>query len=399
MNLTETRGNDLSSMLDAVSGIASTITSGAESAEANRRLDDGVFRAMVDAGLTAMPCPKALGGHEMHALDLIKVWEAIARLDPAASWNLLMTSTMASTASAFLTQDGVDAVFGAGPTTMAGSFYPPPAFATRTKGGWHLHGQSGFFSGAHHASWILVAAIEVADGEPVLNADTGTPDAFGAILPRSDVTLIDTWHTMGMRGTGSVDVRIDGAFVPSHLTFHVAPLTKTTTAFSGPLPRMFPLILVLGESSVSLGIAAEAVTRLRRLAEQKTAAFTATGLRDRELIQYLAGKAKSRVDAARAYLHQMCATAYDEASDGHLTMDTKADLQLAVTYSTELCAESVRLVHEAVGASGVRNEAGFERFFRDAHTLTQHANHSSSRYATVGKLLFGLDNDWIALSF
>ena len=44
----------------------------------------------------------------------------------------------------------------------------------------------------------------------------------------------------------------------------------------------------------------------------------------------------------------MCATAYDEASDGILTMDTKADLQLAVTYSTELCAEAVRLVHEAV---------------------------------------------------
>jgi len=56
-------------------------------------------------------------------------------------------------------------------------------------------------------------------------------------------------------------------------------------------------------------------------------------------------------------------------------------------------------VHEAVGATGVRNEAGFERLFRDAHTLTQHANHSSSRYATVGKLLFGQDNDWIALSF
>ena len=399
MTITETRRGDLASMLDAVDGIASTITAGAASADANRRLDEDVFRAMVDAGLTAMPCPKALGGLEMHALDLLKVWEAIARLDPAAAWNLLMTSTMASTASAFLTQAGVDAVFDAGPTTMAGSFHPPPAFATRTDGGWHLNGQSGFFSGAHHTSWILVAAVEVAGGQPVLNPDTGQPDAFGAILPRTDVTLIDTWHTMGMRGTGSVDVRLDGAFVPSHLAFHVAPLTETTPSFSGPLPRMFPLILVLGESAVSLGIAAEAVTRLQRLAGAKTAAFTAASLRDRELIQYLAGKAKSRVDAARPDLHTVCATAYDEASVGLLPMETKTDLQLAATYSTELCAESVRLVHEAVGATGVRNEAGFEQLFRDAHTLTQHANHSSSRYATVGKLLFGHDNDWLALSF
>jgi hypothetical protein len=188
------------------------------------------------------------------------------------------------------------------------------------------------------------------------------------------------------------------AFVPSHLTFRVASLTATMPAFSGPLPRMFRLILVLGESSVSLGIAAEAVARLQRLAEEKTAAFTATSLRDRELIQYLAGKAKSRVDAARAYLHQMRATAYEAATVGLLTMEANADLQLALAYSTELCAESVRLVHEAVGATGVRNEAGFERLFRDAHTLTQHANHSSTRYATVAKLLFGHDNDWIALA-
>jgi len=399
VNIADTRGSDLSLMLDVVARLAPTITAGSESAEANRRLDDAVFRAIVDADLTSMPCPKALGGREMPALDLLKVWEALARLDPAAAWNLLMTSTLASTASAFLPQQGVDAVFAAGPTTMAGSFYPPPAFATRTEGGWRITGQSGFFSGAHHATWVVVAAIEVANGEPVVNADTGQPSAFGAVLPRSAVTLVDTWHTMGMRGTGSVDVRLDDAFVPNHMTFAVAPLTETTPAFSGPLPRMFPLILVFGESSVSLGIAADAVARLQRLAEVKTAAFTATGLRDRELIQYLAGKAKSRVDAARAYLHQMCVAAYDEATEGLLTMETKADVQLAVTYSTELCAEAVRLVHEAVGATGVRNEAGFERLFRDAHTLTQHANHSSSRYATVGKLLFGHDNDWLALSF
>ena len=162
---------------------------------------------------------------------------------------------------------------------------------------------------------------------------------------------------------------------------------------------MFPLILQFGESSVSLGIAAEAVIRLRVLAAGKTAVFTSISLRDRELIQYLAGKAKSRVDAARAYLHQSCATAYDEASDGLLSMNTKADSSCAAPTRPNSCADAVRLVHEAAGATGIRTEAGLERLFSDAHTLTQHAGHSSSRYATVGKLIFGHDNDWLALSF
>jgi hypothetical protein len=41
----------------------------------------------------------------------------------------------------------------------------------------------------------------------------------------------------------------------------------------------------------------------------------------------------------------------------------------------------------------------FERYFRDAHTLLQHSSKSSARYATAGRLLFGLPNDWVWLSF
>ena len=41
----------------------------------------------------------------------------------------------------------------------------------------------------------------------------------------------------------------------------------------------------------------------------------------------------------------------------------------------------------------------YERHFRDAHTLLQHSDKSSPRYASAGRLMFGLDNDWVWLSF
>ncbi len=397
--MTRRTGANVSEFLAAVDELRPTIAAGRDSAEANRRLDDGVFAAMERAGLTAMPLPQALGGSEMHPVDLLRVWEAVARIDPAAAWNLLMTSGAANVA-AFLPQVAVDRIFREGPTTVAGSFNPP-ASARKVDGGWVLSGQYSFASGIHHAKWTMCAAIHQEQGEPVVDPDTGQPVTFGAILPRADVTIVDTWHTLGMRGTGSADVALNEVFVPQDMTFNPAPLTNPVPALSGPTPRLFPLLLVMGESIVSVAVAAQAVEMLIELAEKKVANFTATTLRDRELIQFLAGKALSRVNASRAYLHQACAAGFEEVSATQVSLSTNAkiEIQLASTFAAEACVEAVRAVHDAVGTSGIRIEAGFERLLRDALTLTQHASKQLSRYSTVGRLLFGLPNDWIFLSF
>src|SRR6478735_3905259 len=90
--LEPTARTEVAGLLAVVKALRPTIAAGRDSAEANRRLDDDVFAAMVSAGLTAMPLPRALGGSEIHPVDLLRVWEAVARIDPAAGWNLLMTS-------------------------------------------------------------------------------------------------------------------------------------------------------------------------------------------------------------------------------------------------------------------------------------------------------------------
>ena len=80
-------------------------------------------------------------------------------------------------------------------------------------------------------------------------------------------------------------------------------------------------------------------------------------------------------------------------------MDAKIRLQLALCFAAEACAEAVRLVNDAVGASSIRQGQPFERHFRDIHVLLQHSDKSSARYASAGRLLFGLENDWVWLSF
>src|SRR5215467_2009515 len=65
-----------------------------QSAEDDRKLSGVVYQAMYDAGLFGMHAPKAYGGLELHVIDMLRVIEAVARIDSAAAWNLSMNQAI-----------------------------------------------------------------------------------------------------------------------------------------------------------------------------------------------------------------------------------------------------------------------------------------------------------------
>jgi alkylation response protein AidB-like acyl-CoA dehydrogenase len=367
--------------------------------EASRHLSPVAYDAMGQAGLFAMLTPKAYGGLEVHLVDYLRVIEAVARIDSAAAWNLSMTQIIAAYA-AWLPAAGARELFGNGPTTVAGALNPPAA-ATRVEGGWRITGRCPFGSGCHNATWLAMPAIEMADGYPKLNPATGQPTPFAVFFPRRAAQILDTWHTYGMRGTGSTDYAVKDLFVPDHLVAPVAPLAQPAPGFEGPLFRLWPWEGQLGEAIVSVGVAAAAVDEAVQLCKTKTPAYNATPLREQQLAQFQMGKAKARVEASRDTLYRAAEEAYDDvASSGALlSIDSKVRLQLAVCFAAEACAEAVRFVNEATGTSSIRLEQPLERHFRDAHVMLQHSSKSSARYGSAGRLMFGLPNDWVWLSF
>ncbi|MFN0026433.1 MAG: acyl-CoA dehydrogenase family protein [Acidimicrobiales bacterium] len=384
--------------LDRVAQLRPQIAAGATAGESDRKMPAQLHRALEDAGLFALLVPRHYGGAEMHPLDVYRVWEAVARIDPTAGWLLVMNGSLSAMA-AWLPEAGADELFGAGPTTTAGALHPPGVIV-RVDGGWRLTGQVPFTSGCDHARWFILPGMEMDGDGPKLDPTTGQPTPYVCFVHRDDATVIDTWHTMGMRGTGSADVAVQDVFVPDHRCYPVAPLVTPNPGFDGPVARMFPLLTVMGEAIISVGAAATAVDILIGLAQRKTPAYTMVALRDRELAQYQAGRARGLVDASRATLFDACAVAYGEASQGKaLSPDTKIRCQVAASFAAEACAEAGRMVHAAAGSSGIRNELGLERLFRDLHTLTQHGSKSAPRYGSAGRLMFGLENDWIFLAF
>jgi alkylation response protein AidB-like acyl-CoA dehydrogenase len=353
---------------------------------------------MYDAGLFAMLAPKAYGGLELHPIEAMRVWESIARIDSAA-WNLVMNQAVAAYA-AWLPAEGAQELFRDGPPTVAGALNPPAA-AIRVEGGWRITGQCPFGSGCHNAQWLAMPAVEMDGDRPKVDPATGRPTSFGVFFRRSEATILDTWNTFGMRGTGSTDYAVQDLFVPDHLVAPVEPLKKSAPGFEGPLFRMWPWSAILGEATVSVGVAAAAVDQAIQLCKAKTPAYNAVPLREQQLAQFQMGKAKARVEAARDTLYRAAEEAYEDVahSTSLLSVASKIRLQLAVCFAAEACAEAVRFVNDAVGTSSIRLEHPFERHFRDAHVLLQHSSKSSARYGSAGRLMFGLDNDWVWLSF
>jgi alkylation response protein AidB-like acyl-CoA dehydrogenase len=217
--------------------------------------------------------------------------------------------------------------------------------------------------------------------------------------PATSAKLVDTWHTLGMRGTGSQDAEATDAFIDARWTAPLAPLEKAGSAYQGPLYRLTIWPLVAALAAPSLGIARAAIDALIDLATKKTPAYTQKTLRDRSVVQAQVAEAEALLGASRADLHQAVGDAWQTAVGGSRpSLQQKMQIQLASTHAVLQCARAVDLVHAAAGATAFRDEA-FHRHFRDAHTVTQHAFTSAQRYESTGLLAFGLDSDWPFFAF
>ena len=102
-------------------------------------------------------------------------------------------------------------------------------------------------------------------------------DAFRLCwFPKDDVRFIDTWHTGGMRGSGSLDYSVERAFAPMHRTIQPG---VTPPVVDTPLAR-FPnfTLLAAAVAAVGLGVGRRALDELNDIAQGKKPQFSARTL-------------------------------------------------------------------------------------------------------------------------
>jgi alkylation response protein AidB-like acyl-CoA dehydrogenase len=199
---------------------------------------------------------------------------------------------------------------------------------------------------------------------------------------------------MGLRSTGSHDVRFSEVFVPSHMAGTLS-LGEPNALFSGPLYKARLWSGHPAFAATALGVARAALDEGLHIAQTKTANFAMQPIAASTSVQRLIGKAEAKWRSARAYLYSTIDEQWAHQERGEfVTNDHAIAMQLASSHVIEASREVTELVHEASGTTGFRMTSPLEQLFRDAHTMSQHAFASQTRYESAVKAMFGMPNDW-----
>lgn len=380
-------------LLNRVKDIAPILRRHTAEAESQRRLARPMVEAMLQAGLYSMSSPQAFGGLEVDPVTMCQVVEEVARHSAAAGWNLDL-SLGGNFLPAWLPDEGAAEIMYSHPQPIIVGSFTPGQQATAVEGGYRLSGEWSFVSGSHEGHWFLFRPA-IMDGEQPRRNDQGKPVQRFMFLPADKVHIRDTWHTLGMQGTGTNDVVVPETFVPERHTALAIPLEKPGKAYQGPLYRLSIWLPIALNAPPALGIARAALDDLIALAQTKTPGYTGASLGRRQVVQRQVAEAEATLSAGRAYLHAVLQESWQAALQGvEVTRPQKLNVQLATSHAVACAAKAVDIVHAAAGISSVRNEYPFQRYFRDIHTLTQHAFVSASRYESVGAHLLGVEADW-----
>lgn len=381
-------------LIEKVKEIEPILRNYSDEAEERRRLPEPVVEAMKKAGLFRIWKPVAYGGLETDPITAFEVFEALAKVDSAAGWNLQLTAGIDIILQWF-SDEAMNEVFSTDEEVIFAASYHPPGRAIPTNGGYQVSGQWNILSGCQYANWYFTNAM-VMDGEQPRTYENGQPVLIFVIVPAHKGRVEKTWNTIGMQGTGSHDIILDNVFVPEHHTTPMVPIEKAVgMAFQGPLYQNSVWYAVSALAGPALGIARSAMDDVLSLVKSKVPNYTQKTLKDHQLVQMKLAEAEATLSAGRAYLFETLRSTWETALHGlRITMEQRMQLQLAGTYAIESSVRAVRMVHELAGLTGMRESSRIQKHFRDIHVIKQHAFTSSSRYQSVGQLMLGLEPEW-----
>lgn len=282
----------------------------------------------------------------------------------------------------WLEPDVAHRIFGS-PSAIAAGAFAPRGEAAPAEGGIRLNGRWPWGSGCQHST-VLIGGVTVRGIHQL------------AILPASDVQIVDTWRASGLRGTGSHDLVVDDRFVPYSRLAAVLGRPRSTSPL-GQFP--FFSLLAVGVAAVALGIARTALDELVRLASAKVPSSSARPLARRTAVQADVARCDALLQAGRILVETSIDDAWITISQQQaLATDQRAQVRLSATMATRWAAEVVSTVHDAAGGTAVLEDAGpIPRCFRDVHAVTQHLMVTPATLEAVGRVRLGIDPDGTGL--
>ena len=361
----------------------------ARHADQIRQLPEQTLAALVEAQLFSIAAPQRYHGLEMDLDVLLAVAKEIGRGCASTAWVMSLLGTHNWMAGLF-GERAQEEIFADRGYVLAPAVFAPSGSAVAVDGGYRINGRWRFASGSMHSNWFMVSAMVEDKQDKLVGMRV-------IALPLEDVTIEDTWHTSGMRGTGSHDIVIEDAFVPEHRTFPFKELLEGrapgTQLSDNPMYRV-PLVPYLSYTAAApaLGLGLGALDAYRDYLQERVSMVGEKQL-DKPAAQIRLARADMELKAAEALLDSGVKRLLDCARRGDtFTVAQRAGFRAEACYIATMVKGVVDSLCEASGARSQFEDHPLQRFQRDINTLRGHIVFDlDNTMEMYGRVLLGFE--------
>ncbi len=210
------------SLIERANALVPRLRERGEATSAARQIPAETIADFWDSGIWYLLKPKKFGGPEVRVDTVFEIASVLSRGDGSAGWVWTVMGVHDLFLSLFPEQAQQE--YWAKDRTLSASSFAPSGKITPADGGFRLSGKWSFCSGIDHADWMLLAAMA-----GMISTNPPIPDIRFALVPIGQCRVIDDWHVMGLRGTGSKSVVVEDVFVPAHRVVANADLMAGTS--------------------------------------------------------------------------------------------------------------------------------------------------------------------------
>jgi 3-hydroxy-9,10-secoandrosta-1,3,5(10)-triene-9,17-dione monooxygenase len=355
----------------------------------NRRLSDATITDLVAGGFFKILQPKRLGGLELPYGSQVAISAALAEYCGASSWLCTVVATHHWMLGKF-EPAAQDDVWGKNPDIIACSAFGfSDANVTPVDGGYKVSGRWIYASGSHAAQWAIISIpVEAANGH----------DRMFALVPRADFEVLDNWRSVALRASGSNDIVVKDAFIPTYRTMprdvidrvnSPGTAVNTGTTYSLPTFGVFNLTPI----GTALGLARSTLRYFTDSMKQRRNVMGAK-LHELQNMQMRVSHASAEIDAAHViaanHVRFLQATAEKR---GTIDRETILRLQRDCAYIGHICQNAVARLVDVLGAGGLNEENEAQINQADLKGVCSHITMGwDANSVPYGKYLLGVEH-------
>ena len=376
----------LDEVMDNVRALLPAIRARADISERERSIPAESAQEFLDIGLARTLMPKRYGGTELGLRAWLDISIEIGKADAAHAWYACQLMHHPHYLAQFPDEAQAD-VWRDGPDVAMACTFTPTSKIVEAPGGYRISCAIPYLSGINHSTRVIVGGM--------LPTEAGPPDWTLFLVPGHEFTVRDTWHTSGMRGTGSNTVVVEDAFVPMEHTLRVEDMREGTTP-GGRLNKdpMFnaPWIYYAGLTFVGpmLGAALGALEHYRAWTAERASLF-GSPVGQYTSIQVHMARAAANLDAADLLMRR-CVE--DSLRPDAARLDLRTRAYRDQSRASELIVDAMDMIMKISGAAGFASSSPIQRAWRDVHFSSSHvALNPEVSFASWGREQLGLERD------